>query len=264
MIRFVTPELEPVFVQKIDEFGIFATKIYSQYQTYGAQSGIVDFWIAAEDEEITGVISKLGGCLTVAAAPKINVDELSAFFEAVGGNFVDAENPLIERLRAGIGTEAESSWIMSFQQDFQRLVENSNPKIIPADRLRTVYGLLCVGNPRFSRDVPYDAWLAETSHKQRHGLTDIFLLVEDGAAVSTCSIQFKGKTKAMIASVATDPAYAKHGYGREIMRYVAGRSLQQGLTPYLLTADDALAAFYEKCGFVAIGRWGRLQLARRS
>ncbi|MEM1485144.1 GNAT family N-acetyltransferase [Oscillospiraceae bacterium PP1C4] len=258
MIRFVTPELEPIFQETIDTFGVFSVKIYSQYQTYGAQSGIADFWLAFDGAQVTGVISKLNGCLTIAALSDVDADELSAFLGAVGGKFADAELPLIERL----GSQAESSWVLSFQQFNTPVVENLAGIFAPAERLRSAYDLLCLGSPQFSKEVPHDSWLTETSHKQRHHLADVYLLKVDNNDICTASIQFKSQTRAIIAGVATHPAYLRRGYGRQMIMHTVKESLGQGLVPYLLTGDDSLASFYQQCGFEITGRWGRIDLER--
>ena len=85
MIRFVTPELEALFCEKSVQFGIFGAKIYSQYQTYGAQSGILDMWLLFDDTYVTGCVSRFGGLLTAACTPRADVEELAVFLRAVGG-----------------------------------------------------------------------------------------------------------------------------------------------------------------------------------
>ena len=101
MIRFVTPELEALFCEKSVQFGIFGAKIYSQYQTYGAQSGILDMWLLFDDTYVTGCVSRFGGLLTAACTPRADVEELAVFLRAVGGRagtgldavFVDGGRP---------------------------------------------------------------------------------------------------------------------------------------------------------------------------
>ena len=85
MIRFVTPELEALFCEKSVQFGIFGAKIYSQYQTYGAQSGILDMWLWFDDTYVTGCVSRFGGLLTAACTPRADVEELAVFLESSRG-----------------------------------------------------------------------------------------------------------------------------------------------------------------------------------
>ena len=99
MICFVTPELEALFCEKSVQFGIFGAKIYSQYQTYGAQSGILDLWLLFDDTYVTGCVSRFGGLLTAACTPRADVEELAVFLRAVGGRAVEGMLPLIERVR---------------------------------------------------------------------------------------------------------------------------------------------------------------------
>ena len=112
MIRFVTPELEALFCEKSVQFGIFGAKIYSQYQTYGAQSGILDMWLLFDDTYVTGCVSRFGGLLTAACTPRADVEELAVFLRAVGGRAVEGMLPLIERVRAVTRGELCSSRVM--------------------------------------------------------------------------------------------------------------------------------------------------------
>lgn len=262
MIRFVTPELAALLCEKSVQFGIFGTKIYAQYQTYGAQSGILDLWLLFDETHVTGCVSRLGGLITAACAPQADTDELAAFLRAVGGRAVEGMLPLIERLRAGTRGELRSSRVMR-QNGRGRFAApapcGADGAPHPGERLAPVYTLLCAADPAFAAAADETGWLTELSHKTRHGLADIYILEIENRIVSTAGIYFKGPTRAILAGVATDPAARGRGYGRRLVEHAAAGALAQGLTPYLLTADDRLGAFYEACGFVDKGRWARLE-----
>ena len=241
MIRFVTPELEALFCEKSVQFGIFGAKIYSQYQTYGAQSGILDMWLLFDDTYVTGCVSRFGGLLTAACTPRADVEELAVFLRAVGGRAVEGMLPLIERVRpapAPCGADGAPC---------------------PADRLVPVYALLCAADPLFAARADEAGWLTELSHKTRHGLAEIYILKVKNSPISTSGIYFKGTDSAILAGVATVPAMRGRDYGRRLVEHTTAAALAQGLTPYLLTADDRLGAFYTACGFMDAGQWARLE-----
>ena len=120
MIRFVTPELEALFCEKSVQFGIFGAKIYSQYQTYGAQSGILDMWLLFDDTYVTGCVSRFGGLLTAACTPRADVEELAVFLRAVGGRAVEGMLPLIERVRAVTRQAGRQPWLSARSRALRR------------------------------------------------------------------------------------------------------------------------------------------------
>ena len=193
MIRFVTPEWEAELTQNCGRFGIFNCKIYAQYQTYGAQSGIVDFWLVQDAQDRTvGLLSRLEGRFTAAAGESADMEELSWFLRHAGGRSAEGEKPLIER-------------------------------VFP-ERLSDVFGLLCKSDPQFAEQAHYTAWLAETSHKVRHRLMQIFILKIDNQNISTASMIYLAPRRAILAGVATDPAWRGQGYGRMVVEHTCGAS----------------------------------------
>ena len=82
MIRYVGSELIPLFVESIGNFGIFGTKIYAQYQTYGVSDGVLDLWLLLGGDRAVGAVSRLDGAVTLAAAAAADADELAAFLGA--------------------------------------------------------------------------------------------------------------------------------------------------------------------------------------
>ncbi len=256
MIRFVTPEWEAELTQNCGRFGIFDCKIYAQYQTYGAQSGIVDFWLVQDAQDRTvGLLSRLEGRFTAAAGESADMEELSWFLRHAGGRSAEGEKPLIERVFPS--REMLSAPIL--RQDRPCDLEPANRQIVEAERLSDVFGLLCKSDPQFAEQVHYTAWLAETSHKVRHRLMQIFILKIDNQNISTASMIYLAPGRAILAGVATDPAWRGQGYGRMVVEHTCGAAHRQGQQPWVLAANDGLEAFYIGCGFSPAGRWARAE-----
>lgn len=127
----------------------------------------------------------------------------------------------------------------------------------PAEDLGAVYALLCAADPAFAARTDYAAWLTEVSHKRRHGLADIYILKVDERIVSTIGIYFKDASRAILAGLATDPACRGRGYARRMMAHATNAALAQGLEPWLLTAEDGIAAFHRACGYEDAGLWSK-------
>lgn len=268
MIRFVSPELVPLFEESVGRFGIFGTKIYSQYQTYGVTDGILDLWLLLAGDRAVGAVSRLDGTMTLAASGAADADELAAFIGSAGCRFFEGERALCERVNAVIRGELCSSRILRWgglpasaeaRPTAAALCADGIPPdaVTPADNLGEVYALLCVAEPEFAAHTGYAAWLTEVSHKQRHGLADIYILKVDRNIVSTISIYFKGASHAILAGLATDPACRGRGYARRMMAYATASALAQGLEPWLLVSGDGVSAFHRACGYVDAGFWAQ-------
>lgn len=256
MIRFVSPEREVELIQNCGRFGIFDCKIYSQYQTYGAQSGVVDFWLVQDAHSRTvGLLSRLEGRFTAAVGEQADVEELSWFFQRAGSRSVEGEKTLIERLfpdRALIS--APILW-----QDNPRDSGPVNRQIMAADRLSDVFILLCKSDPQFAEQANYTAWLAETSHKVRHRLMQIFILKIDNQIISTVGINHLSPGRAILAGVATGPGWREQGYGRMLVEHACNMAHREGRQPWVFAADNGVEAFYIGCGFSPAGRWARIE-----
>ena len=268
MIRYAGGEWAALFEASVGKFGIFGTKIYSQYQTYGLSDGVLDLWLLLDGDRAVGAVSRLDGTVTLAADAAADADELAAFLAAVGCRSYEGERALCERVNAVIRGGLRSSRILRWGGHLP--AGNARPTAAapcadgvppgfaaPAEDLGAVYALLCAADSAFAAQTDYAAWLTEVSHKRRHGLADIYILKVDGRIVSTIGIYFKDASRAILAGLATDPGCRGRGYARRLMAHAADAALARGLEPWLLTAEDGIAAFHRACGFADAGFWSQ-------
>lgn len=251
MIRFVTPELEIAFIHYCNTDSAFKAKIYSQYQTYGAQSGIVDFWLIFSGETPIGVLSGCGGRFTMAADQIEDADELAAFLYAAGAKTVQAERSLLD----GVGILRESGLILRADTPPKR-----DSGVNTAESLTKVWELLCAADEEFAESMRYDAWLAEFSHKIRHGLAECYTISDGDRLVSTSSILFKNANCAVLAAAATHPDFRGRGFGRRAVMEATASAFSQGLNPAVLIRDPGLVRFYAGCGYRPVGEWGQAEV----
>ncbi len=251
MIRFVSPELEARLLDYCNTDDVFSVKIYAQYQTYGAQSGMIHFWMLFSGDTPTGAVSGCGDYFTLAAKTVSDTGELAAFLRASGCRAVEAKRALLE----GLGTVIHSGLILRADQPPGQAEGTKR-----AEKLAAVWELLCEADPEFAAGTRYDAWLTEVSHKIRHGLAECYTLKVDNKVVSTSSILFRNQQTAVIAAVATHPAFRGRGMGRRVVNRAAASAFVQGLNPQVLIKDPGLAAFYAACGFRPAGEWGQAAL----
>lgn len=247
MIRFVSPGLEARLLDYCNTDDAFSAKIYSQYQTYGARSGIVNFWMLFCGETPVGAVSGCGDCFTLAARSVPDADELTAFLRASGCRTIEAKRALLN----GLGTVVHSGLILRADQ-LPEQVEG----VKRAEKLSAVWELLCEADPEFAKEARYDAWLTELSHKIRHGLAECYTLDVEKMVISTTSILFRNDRTAVLAAVASHPAFRGRGLGQRAVHGAAASALMQGLSPQVLIKSPGLLAFYAACGFKPTGEWG--------
>lgn len=79
---------------------------------------------------------------------------------------------------------------------------------------------------------------------------DLFALYDDGLK-SICVVTQEGPDQYELKSLATDPAYQGHGYGRALVHFMFDHYRSRCKTMFVGTGDSPLTVpFYEKCGFV--------------
>lgn len=255
MIRFVTPELEPVLDHFCNTDSVFHAKIYSQYKTYGTQSGIVDFWLIFHAKQPVGAISGSSGRFTFAADACEDVQELAAFLSAAGAKNVQGERRLLD----DVGSLQESGQILSAQECPKR-----DNEVQPPASLDDVWKLMCAAYDEFEHTVSYDGWYTEFSHKLRHDLAQCFALYVEGKLVSATSVLFKNTKCAVLAAVATHPDARGQGFGRRTVIEATASAIAQGLTPKVLIREPELQRFYAACGYRVVGEWGQAEVQRDS
>ena len=263
MIRLVTPSLEGRLFTAAPFLGPFGIKICSLYETYRQQPGVLDVWLLLDGQTVCGAVSRLesGGTIALIPGSQPDFDELAAFLPAAGLHWLDGMQETLSPLASRIPSRMQLAAHMQYDPALPPPDRPFAGQIFPADRLSEVYPLLCAGQPGFARQVRYDSWLTETSHKLRHGQAEIWVLKVDSVSVSTVGIYFKAAGQALLAGLATLPAYRGRGYGQAMMAYATGQALWEGLHPHLLTADAQILPFHAQCGYRPQGDWGRLFLS---
>lgn len=261
--------------------GVFALKQLARLNIYGQTPGVYDLWLQLpdtnEDSSCVGeisrydtavaAVSRFSGVLTVSARADLSagaLDELRLFLQQLGGDKLEGEERLLQRL--GIAGDAMlpfcGSWVMQTASRLPAMAalpelppDAEHFSLRPAESLSAVYQLLCKADPWFAAQVQYDAWLVDFSHRCRHQQSECYILTDDTHVVSTISILFLWNGQALAGGVATDPAWQNKGYARRMLAEFCRITDARGMTVQLMAADDRLAGFYERCGWEKQTRW---------
>ena len=106
-----------------------------------------------------------------------------------------------------------------------------------------VYQILHEGFPNL---LSYPLWLTDTSHRCRHGISQV-LTYRDS---TTVTILFDIENHVLVGQVATCAAARGSGYARDFLHWLANQLQQQGKYA-VLYALDIRVSFYQEIGFEA-------------
>lgn len=127
---------------------------------------------------------------------------------------------------------------------------NFNPK------LDEVYSILNEGFPSIS---DYPLWLADTSHRIRHGISRVMTY----KSCTTASISYDINDYVLVSQVATRVSARGSGYARRFLIWLAGYLENQGKTA-VLYALDIRESFYREIGFKAVSEEFVLERAKNN
>lgn len=111
-------------------------------------------------------------------------------------------------------------------------------------KLDDVYGILSEGFPNIA---DHPLWLADTSHRIRHGISRVFTYRNS----TTASLAFDVEGFVLVAQVATKISARGSGYARKFLTWLADWLDGQGKTAALY-ALDIRESFYKEIGFKVI------------
>ena len=107
--------------------------------------------------------------------------------------------------------------------------------------LDDIYAILAEGFPNL---LDYPMWLADTSHRIRHGISRVMCYNK----TTTASIVYDIDGYVLVGQVATKTAARGKGFARQLLKWLAYRLAQENKTA-ILYALDTRESFYREIGF---------------
>lgn len=224
---------------------VFAVKQQAMLEIYGDDC---DFWFqtnAAGQNSL--LISRLSDTLTLCGEVAIEMrPELQTFLECMRG-IVEGDAFLLEPLFPSM----EVLSVLAAPEQIPPPI----PKgihIMQPDQLAPVYKLLRDADPAFEANSKYEPWLADFSHRCRHGYSQCLVLCEENELIATFSILFQTKNQALGGAFAVRPDRRQQGYGSFLLREAASAAKKDGRQLYVL-ADAEHHAYYLRRGWQLYG-----------
>lgn len=219
---------------------IFAVKLSAQRDIYGGQ---VDTWLQSGPWGALA-LSRLSGITLCGDVPDGDaLEELRAFLTCMGGP-VEGDAALVRCLFPACPVFP----VLAAPEKAAQSCRVTLP-----ERLSAVYTLLCACDSAFAASSRPDAWLADFSHRCRHGYSDCFILKEENNIIATFSILFRGKSRAIGGAFAVHPRWRGQGLGSLLLSHGAAVSAARGERLFLIAADEARADYYRRRGWAPYG-----------
>lgn len=254
MYKLVETDKEIKKVRAFCAKGYFGARINTTLAAYGADDRFVRAWYEESDGKLLAVMQLTEDAATVRCVEGADFDSLAALLLFAGAKTVIGNAEYIAKLPF---VQTDKGYLMSAEKMQFPLFAAEK---VNSEQLPLLYPVL-FGNAVAQADRrAYMAWLADLSHRVRHGLSEWFCVAQQDAFVSCSGILYSNAQYGCIGGVATLPEAQKRGFGR-ICTLTAARSvLENGQIPCLACADDGIEKWYEKMGFAVFDEWIMMQV----
>lgn len=209
-------------------------KILSYLQAYGTGFDFCRFFV-----NDTGSVMLLINSTLLITGEHFERDELLAFADMNRPFRIEGSDKAIELLTGIDGYQKLHRTIFRLKADENSSVDESDINFQP--KLDDVYRILSEGFPNL---LDYQLWLADTSHRVRHGLSRVFSYKD----ATTASIVYDIDGYVLVGQVATKISARGSGYARVFLNWLADYLSKQNKTAFLY-ALDTRESFYREIGF---------------
>lgn len=222
-------------------------RILSYFKAYGSGYDFCRFFKSGES-----VILLINATMLICGSD-FESDEINLF--------VDMHRPFrIEGSQDIIGMIKNDEYISLHRTVFQLLPvsgEKADERDVDFEpKLDCVYDILNEGFPNIS---DYPMWLADTSHRIRHGISRVFTY----KSCTTATLSFDIDDCVMVSQVATKISARGSGYARRFLMWLADYLENQRKTA-VLYALDIRESFYREIGFMAVSEEYVLEMKEKS
>lgn len=213
----------------------YALKIRSYLNAYGAERDFCGFYITENGNGCALAVNSL----MVFYGDFCDIPELVSFISLHKPARVELPKKYAEDI-------AGYAKIRRTMYKFPKIFSDSfGAGVNREPNLDGVYEILAEGFPNIMQ---YELWLADTSHRIRHGVSKFFTYREATAA----AILYDINGHVQIGQVATKTDARGQGLAKHLLFSLGAELFAQGKTP-VLYALDIRRDFYENLGFIEVG-----------
>lgn len=209
-------------------------RIISYLEAYGTGYDFCRFFI-----NDSGSVLLLINSTLLIVGEEFDRQELIIFAQMNKPFRIEGSDLAIELLKGIDGYKSLHRTIFKLKADHENEINEQDINFEP--KLDDVYEILVEGFPNL---LDYPLWLADTSHRVRHGLSRVFTY----KGATTASITYDMGGFVLISQVATKISARGSGYARIFLKWLAEYIEKQNKTAFLY-ALDTRESFYREIGF---------------
>ena len=209
-------------------------RILSYLRAYGTGYDFCRFFI-----NDSGSVMLLINSTLLISGEEFNSEELVHFAYMNKPFRIEGSDLAIELLTGIDGYKKLHRTIFKLKSDNTNVIDEQDINFAP--KLDDVYEILTEGFPNL---LDYQLWLADTSHRVRHGLSRVFTFKE----ATTASITYDIDGFVLVSQVATKISARGSGFARIFLKWLADYIEKQNKTAFLY-ALDTRESFYREIGF---------------
>lgn len=218
----------------------FSARVTALFNTYGARS-FACFWYQQCGEEITAVVSRVDGDMTVSTSENADFNELREFVDIVGFKTLTCEKGVAQ----SIGIEpVKASHIAEYKDGAAASQYDSTVD------MRALYSLLCACG--FDM-VSFEDYLADFCARLNKGTACLAAIHSNGEIVASACALFIGSRSVLLGAVATRADMRGRGLAGSLVSSLAAELANK--RAYVFCRENSLLGFYEKLGFCRAGEW---------
>lgn len=209
-------------------------RILSYLQAYGTGYDFCRFFV-----NDSGSVILLINSTMLVVGKKFESEELVTFAQMNKPFRIEGSDCAINGLKEIDGYKRLHRTIFKLKSDNMSVIDEQDINFDP--KLDDVYEILMEGFPNL---LDYNLWLADTSHRVRHGISRVFTY----KGATTASITYDMNGFVLISQVATKISARGSGYARIFLKWLADYVKGQNKTAFLY-ALDTRESFYREIGF---------------
>ncbi len=246
MIKFLSEIDENIFNRLTNNH--YSRKIKSNFLAYGVKYEFSRFFIICEDGIDFGLINLFNSSMTVSTFSNFILNEnfvndLVTFINMNLPDTIEIDKSIAIKIKQQLECDYKATDRMDFkfcEHDF-----HTSMTVNEVPQLDKVFNVVSQCFPSLKNS--YQSWITDTSHRIRHGLSQIFMIGD----FTTAYIHYIIDGCAVVGQVATLPESRGHHHARELLYYIGDKLSQNNIEVHLFARSHRVS-YYKEIGFLPL------------
>ncbi len=225
---------------------VFFYRIMSDFNTI-RQFDNVDFYVSLIEDDVTAVMSKVNGVITISAADNADFQEINEFVKVIGFTTILCDEKFSSSF---IGKKTSGKILkLSAGKSF-----SSDAELLDTNNLKEIYRVL---KRVFKRIPDFSDWFVNTCYGMMHNSVMSAGICTNGKIVSVAFMLFISEKAAVLSAVATLPEYRNRGFAMQIVKKLLNENKDKDI--FLFLENPLLEEYYAELGFSYCKMWSETE-----